>query len=70
MFRLFLKRLFGIDPVLLDAQERTKKLEATINGEKEWLLVCRPLLEQAPEEKIECNDREVYIKQIMKIIQH
>jgi hypothetical protein len=62
----FIKSLLGIDPILLDVDKRTKQLEATINGESEWFLVCRPLMNHTPEERIECNDREIYIKQVMK----
>ena len=66
MILKILRAIFGISPVLLNIEERAKRMEATVNGEHEWFLVCRQLERDAPEEKIECTDREIYIKQVMK----
>jgi hypothetical protein len=61
LFKVFFQRVFGIDPVLLDAQERNKRIEATMNGERDWMFVCRPL-DFEYEKKIECNDKNIYIR--------
>ena len=60
MIGRLLKLLFGMDPILLDAEKRVKRLEATINGEAEWMLVCKPL--QEGEEEIQCNNGEDYYR--------
>ena len=56
--------LLGVDPVLLDAEKRTRQLQqATVNGEHDWLMICRPL-RGMDKEVIECkSDQTIYIKQ-------
>lgn len=59
MVKRMIKLLFGIDPVLLDAEQRTKQLQATINSEHEWLLLCRPTAGA----EIKCDrNNQIYVK--------
>ena len=51
-----LKWLFGIDPSLADASERTDKLAAYVDGDTSWMLSCRPKNIDA----IECDDGNTY----------
>jgi len=66
MLKLFFQRLFSMDPVLVDAYQRTKKLDvATGNGDN-FFLICRPFANQSRTDKIECENNQIYIKQMPK----
>jgi len=53
------KGLVGLDPALLELEERVKKLKAQIDGEDDWLFICAP----KDINKIKCNDGSVYTKE-------
>lgn len=55
-FKLFLVRLFQIDPSLKEASFKTDKLEATLNGDSGWMLTCS----QKVEHRIKCDDGNTY----------
>ncbi len=55
---LFLKRIFGIDPELADAAERTERLRAVVNGDIDWMLTCK----YKESETIKCDDGNDYQK--------
>jgi len=54
--KLLLVRLFRIDPSREEAKNKTDRLEATLNGDGEWMLTCSPRVEH----KIECDDGNIY----------
>jgi len=60
--RKFFKTFFGADQQLLDhLLERTKKMEATVDGEDQWMLVCRPIsIAEKKESEIVCNNDKTY----------
>ena len=56
--RLLLHRLFGIDPGLRDASDRTDRVAATMNGDSKWMLVCQP--RDLDADAIDCTDGNGY----------
>lgn len=59
--KLFLQRVFALDPDLVDAGKRTKKLAAMMNGESNWMLSCHPKIDV--EKAIECDNGKTYREQ-------
>ena len=57
--KLFLVRVFGLDPELLSAMDRTDRISAAVNGDAKWMLTCRPKFDQPT---IECDDGNTYKK--------
>ena len=57
MIAKFLKTLFGMDPVLLDSVKRIERLEGTIDGDVDWMLVCKP---RRKTDHIKCNNGDEY----------
>ncbi len=55
---LLFKRVFGIDPGLTDATERTNRLRAVVNGDIDWMLTCK----YKESKTIKCDDGNDYEK--------
>ena len=56
------KLLLGMDPILLDADQRTQKMQITVNSEDKWFLVCRPY-EGCSDKIVECGiERRLYVR--------
>lgn len=62
-----LKRLFGLDPVLEDAYRRTEALDAATSNGQDFFLICRPFVRHSKVDKIECEDKKIYIRQMPKV---
>ena len=60
--RMFLKLLFRLDPELEAATEKTDRMEATLNGDTKWMMVCKP---KSPDvvDTILCDDGNSYKKE-------
>ena len=67
-FKRFIKTIFGIDPVLLDVQARTERLEATIDGDVDWMLICKPIRkgDLGYVGEIKCDDGNDYYRKMRK----
>ena len=57
----FIRTLFGFDPVLLDVQKRAERLEGTIDGDVDWMLVCKPKRHTNGDD-IKCDNGSEYRK--------
>ena len=55
-FEILLRRIFRLDPELQNAAERTRRMAAVVDGDRTWMLTCRPRIEK----KIECDDGNTY----------
>jgi len=66
-FKRFIKTIFGIDPVLLDVRARAERLEATIDGDVDWMLICKPIRkEDFSVGEIKCDDGNNYYRKKRK----
>lgn len=62
----FLKRLFKLDPILEDAYNRTVALDAAANNGQDFFLICRPFVNHNRVDRLECEDKRIYIRQVPK----
>lgn len=62
----FIKKLFWMDPVLTDAYKRTEALDAATSNGRDYFLICRPFVNHTTVDKIECEDKRIYIRQVPK----
>ena len=53
--KTFFQRVFSLDPELEETIENTDKLAATLNGEYQWMLECKPDLTV-----IKCDNGKTY----------
>lgn len=52
-----LKLIFGVDPKLESASSHTDRIyHATIDGDPQWMLKCKPKIEKV----LECEDGKTY----------